>query len=286
VGSGPRAVAHGMQNMDALRALLAERADGDVVAWADHAEVMRRFGLDCPSAEEAILSAGFLPARYRRNRQTISTELQLRLHRSTVAVVGCGGLGGYVIEELARLGIGRLVAIDPDAFEEHNLNRQLLSSPAAIGQSKAQAAERRVADINPGIVVRPVEVAFSPETAADSFGGVDVVVDAADSVPIRLQLADACSQLKIPLVHGAIAGWYGQVCTVMPGDETLRHLYGRGSEPKGVEVVLGNPSFTPAVVASFEAAEVCKILLEQGCLLRNQILVIDLLHMEVDHIRF
>jgi molybdopterin/thiamine biosynthesis adenylyltransferase len=265
-----------MYNMDAVRALLAERADGDVVAWADHAEVMRRFGLDCPEAEGAILSAGFLPARYRRNRQTISTELQLRLHRSTVAVVGCGGLGGYVIEELARLGVGRLVAIDPDVFEEHNLNRQLLSSPALIGQSKAQAARRRVADINPGVVVQPVEVAFSPQTAAD----------AADSVPIRLQLADACSRLKIPFVHGAIAGWYGHVCTVMPGDETLRHLYQRWSEPKGVEVVLGNPSFTPAVVASFEVAEVCKILLDQGCLLRHQILVIDLLEMDVDHIRF
>lgn len=272
--------------MDALRALLAERADGDVVAWADHAEVMRRFGLNCPEAEGAILSAGFLPARYRRNRQTISTDLQLRLHLSTVAVVGCGGLGGYAIEELARLGVGQLVAIDPDVFEEHNLNRQLLSSPAAIGRSKAQAARQRVADINPGVVVRPVEAAFTPQTAAAMFGGVDVVVDAADNVPIRLQLADACSRLKIPLVHGAIAGWYGHVCTVMPGDDTLRRLYGRWPEPKGVEVVLGNPSFTPAVVASFEVAEVCKILLEQGCLLRHQILVINLLDMEMDHIRF
>lgn len=275
-----------MYNMDALRALLAERADGDVVAGALHAEVMRRFELDCPEAEGAILSAGFLPARYRRNRQTISTELQLRLHRSTVAVVGCGGLGGYVIEELARLGVGQLVAIDPDVFEEHNLNRQLLSSPAVLGQNKAQAARRRVADINPGVVVRSVEVAFSPQTADVSFAGVDVVVDAADNVPIRLQLADACSRLNVPLVHGAIAGWYGHVCTVMPGDETLRHLYGRRPEPRGAEVVLGNPSFTPAVVASFEVAEVCKILLGQGCLLRHQILMINLLDMEVDSIRF
>ena len=274
-----------MLNIDAVRALLAERADGDVVAWADHAEVMRRFGLDCPQAEGAILSAGFLPARYRRNRQTISTELQLRLHRSTVAVVGCGGLGGYVIEELARLGVGRLVAIDHDVFEEHNLNRQLLSSPSVIGQSKAQTARRRVAEINPGVVVRPVEVAFSAHTAAAAFDSVDVVVDAADSVPIRLQLADACSSLQIPLVHGAIAGWYGHVCTVMPGDDTLRHLYQRSSEPKGVETVLGNPSFTPAVVASLEVAEVCKILLGQGCLLRHQVLMIDLLDMDVDHIQ-
>ena len=275
-----------MYDIDALRALLSERADGDVVAWSDHAEVMRRFGLECPEAEDAILSAGFLPARYRRNRQTISTELQLRLHRSRVAVVGCGGLGGYVLEELARLGVGQLVAIDHDVFEEHNLNRQLLSSQAAIGQNKAHAARARVAEINPGVVVRAVEVPFTPHTADYSFTGIDVAVDATDNVPIRLQLADECSRLEIPLVHGAIAGWYGHVCTVMPGDETLRLLYGRGSESKGVEVALGNPSFTQAAIASVEVAEVCKILIGQGTLLRHQILMINLLDMEVDHIRF
>jgi molybdopterin/thiamine biosynthesis adenylyltransferase len=247
---------------------------------------MRRFGLDCPQAEEAILAAGFLPARYQRNQQTISTTLQLRLHRSTVAVVGCGGLGGYVVEELARLGVGRLIAIDSDVFEEHNLNRQLLSSPGTIGQSKAVVAQQRVADINPSVVVRPVRGAFSVQTAPDLFAGVDVVVDAADNVPIRLELAESCSRVGIPLVHGAIAGWYGHVCTVMPGDETLQRLYGRTTGPKGVESVHGNPSFTPAVVASFEAAEVSKILISQGTLLRNQILLIDLLNMEVDHIRF
>jgi len=273
-----------MHDMDALRAWLAERADGDVVSGAVHAEFMRRFGLDCPQAEGAILAAGFLPARYRRNQQTISTKQQLRLHRSTAAVVGCGGLGGYVLEELARLGVGQLVAIDPDVFEEHNLNRQLLSFPAVLGQNKAQTARRRVADINPGIVVRPVEVAFSAQTADVLFAGVDVVVDAADNVPIRLHLAEACSRLAIPLVHGAIAGWYGHVCTVMPGDETLRQLYGRWSDPRGAEAVLGNPSFTPGVVASFEVAEVCKILLDQGRLLRHQVMVINLLDMEIDTI--
>lgn len=275
-----------MYNAEAVRVLLAERADGDVVSSAVHAEVMRRFGMDCPQAEEAILTAGFLPARYHRNQQTISTSLQLRLHRSTVAVVGCGGLGGYVIEELARLGVGCLIAIDSDVFEEHNLNRQLLSSPATIGQSKAVAAQQRVADINPAVVVRPVRGAFSAQTAADLFKDVDVVVDAADNVPIRLELAESCFQIEIPLVHGAIAGWYGHVCTVMPGDETLQHLYGRSTGPRGVESVYGNPSFTPAVVASFEAAEVCKILIGQGTLLRNQILFIDLFNMEVDRIRF
>jgi molybdopterin/thiamine biosynthesis adenylyltransferase len=275
-----------MYNVDVVRALLVERAEGDVVPSAVHTEVMHRFGLDAPLAEDAILAAGFLPARYRRNQQTISTALQLRLHRSTVAVVGCGGLGGYVIEELARLGVGRLIAIDSDVFEEHNLNRQLLSSPAAIGQSKAMAARHRVAEINPGVVVHPVPGAFSSQMAAEQLKDVDVVVDAADNVPVRLELAESCSRFEIPLVHGAIAGWYGHVCTVMPGDDTLRHLYGRSTVAKGVESVYGNPSFTPAVIASLETAEVCKILIGQGTLLRNQIMLIDLLDMEVEQIRF
>lgn len=275
-----------MYDVDAVRAMLSERADDGIVSLAVHADVMGRFGLNCPEAEDAILAAGFLPARYRRNQQSISTPLQLRLHRSSVAVVGCGGLGGYAIEELSRLGVGHLIAIDPDVFEEHNLNRQLLSCPAAIGQNKAMAAARRVADINPAVTVRPVQAAFSPETAADQLATVDVVVDASDSVPIRLQLVESCARLEIPLVHGAIAGWYGHVCTVMPGDRTLQHLYGRLAETKGVEVRFGNPSFTPAVIASVEVAEVCKILLGQGNLLRNQLLLIDLLDMEMERIRF
>ena len=275
-----------MYDLEAIRAMLAERADDGVVAWAVHAEVMRRFGLDCAAAEDAILASGFLPARYRRNQQTISTALQLRLHRSSVAVVGCGGLGGYVIEELSRLGVGELIAIDPDVFEEHNLNRQLLSSPAAIGQSKAAVAARRVAQINPAVIVRTVQAAFSPEKAADQIGAADVVVDAGDSVPLRLELAESCARLDIPLVHGAIAGWYGHICTVLPGDGTLRRLYGRAPGTKGVEAEFGNPSFTPAVVASLEVAEVCKILLGQGRLLRNQVLVIDLFDMEMDRIQF
>jgi hypothetical protein len=72
----------------------------------------------------------------------------------------------------------------------------------------------------------------------------------------------------------------------MPGDETLRRLYALASAAKGTEVQFGNPSFTPAVVASLEVAEVCKILLGQGTLLREQLLVIDLFDMEMERIRF
>ncbi|MEI6667184.1 MAG: HesA/MoeB/ThiF family protein [Acidobacteriota bacterium] len=274
-----------MDNRGALRSFLSERAVDCVLAWADQADAMHRFQVSCADTEEAALEAGILPARYRRNQRMISTAQQLTLFRSTVAVVGCGGLGGFVIEELARLGVGHLVAIDPDTFEEHNLNRQIFSSPATLGRNKALVAREHIAAIHPGVEVAPLQAAFSREQAADMLTGVSVVVDALDSVPDRVALSEACEALQLPLVHGAIAGWYGYVATMLPGDRTLQHIYSRVTSRRGIEAQLGNPAFTPAVVASLEVAEVCKILLGVGSLLRHQLLCVNLLDMEIENIR-
>src|SRR6266567_2964839 len=116
-------------NMEELHRFLREHAEGDLLPWLAQNAAAERFGFSLAHVEETALAAGFLPARYQRNRQAISVNQQLTLFRSRVAVIGCGGLGGYVIEELARLGVGTIIAIDPDVFEEHNLNRQILSSP-------------------------------------------------------------------------------------------------------------------------------------------------------------
>jgi molybdopterin/thiamine biosynthesis adenylyltransferase len=185
-----------------------------------------------------------------------------------------------VIEQLARLGVGTLVAVDPDVFEEHNLNRQLLSSPSDLGRSKVTLAAQRVAGINPAVTVIPHGVAFTPANGAELFAGVQLVVDALDSIPVRLELAAVCAGLDLPLVHGAIGGWYGHVTTQFPGEETIQKVYANWVAGKGVEQQLGNPSFTPAVVASLQVAEVCKLLLGELPLLRGRMLSVDLLSME------
>src|SRR6185369_3162533 len=107
--------------------------------------------------EEVALDRGILPARYQRNRKAISVQDQLTLFRSRVAVIGCGGLGGYVVEELARLGVGTIVVIDPDVFEEHNLNRQLFSSPANLDTAKVEAAAKRIGEVNPAVNLVPIQ---------------------------------------------------------------------------------------------------------------------------------
>ncbi len=270
--------------MGDLNAFLLSRADAGLVSWASQVEAAQRYRRSIPEIEEAVLSRGLLPARYQRNRETVSLGQQMRLFRSRVAVVGAGGLGGYVIEELARLGVGCLVVVDPDVFEEHNLNRQLLSTPAALGRPKADVAAERILEINPAVAVVPLQRTFRCGDAGELVQGADAVVDGLDSVTSRLELARACRELRIPLVHGAIAGWYGQVATQLPGDDLTPYISGAAAEARGIESGLGNPAFTPAVVASLQAAEVCKVLLSEGRCLSRRILFVNLLSMEFDEI--
>ena len=110
-----------------------------------------------------------------------------------------------------------------------------------------------------------------------------MVVDALDSIPARLMLQESCKKLNIQMVHGAIAGWYGQVTTIFPGDDTLNRIYVKDKkQSKGIEEEMGNPSFTPALTASIEVSEVIKVLIGRGELLRKRILFIDLLSCEYD----
>jgi molybdopterin/thiamine biosynthesis adenylyltransferase len=270
--------------LDRLHDYLLLHAGDGLLPWSVQIDAAERFGLTPGQVEEAALRRNLLPLRYKRNQRTISTEQQLRLFQSCAAIVGCGGLGGYVVEELARLGLGRIVVIDPDIFEEHNLNRQLFSSVGTLGKPKVEAAAERVAEINPAVTVVPLRKSFSRGSGGELLEGVDIVADALDSIPTRLELAEICNDLRIPLVHGSIAGWYGQVISQFPGENTLQRIYD-GSREKGIETELGNPSFTPAVVASIEAAEVCKILLGEGSPLRSKMLAIDLLDMEIIEVK-
>ena len=270
--------------MKKLDEFLKANARGDLLPWNAQEQAMKEFGLTCGQVEQTALTLNILPARYQRNRKTLTTLHQRKLFQSKVAVIGCGGLGGYIIEELARLGVGTIKAIDPDVFEEHNLNRQILCTVSDLGKAKAKVAQKRVKAVNPAITIIPIVKPFSRENGIALFKGMDVAVDALDSVPTRIELAECCETLKIPMVHGTIGGWYGQVTTQLPGDGTVQMIYGNYRETQGVEQMLGNLSFTPAVVASLEVAEVCKLLLGLGTPLQKRMLFINMLDMEIDRI--
>jgi molybdopterin/thiamine biosynthesis adenylyltransferase len=264
-----------------LRGFILKEAQGDLMPCSVQMAAAKRFNVSLSKVEETALELGVLPARYQRNRQTISTLQQYTLFRSKAVIIGCGGLGGYLIEELARLGVGNLVLIDSDVIEEHNLNRQLLSTADVLNRAKVEVAAERVRSINPAVTVTPLKTVFFLDNGRELVQGADVVLDGLDTIPARMELAQICHEMSIPLVHGAIGGWYGQVATQMPGDDISPRIFGMTPPIKGIETDLGNPSFTPGVVASLQAAEACKILLREGKCLSRRVLFINLLDMEI-----
>ena len=206
------------------------------------------------------------------------------MSQKKVCVLGLGGLGGYIVEMLSRIGVGSLTLVDGDVFDETNLNRQLFSSMNNLGSSKALEAEKRVKGINPLTKVIPVYEFVDSSNAMKIIANHDVIVDALDSIDLRKYIAKVCTELNLPLVHGAIAGWYGQVATIYPNDTTLDILYPKDIK-RGIEKELGNPSFTPALVASIQVSEVIKLLLNRGDLLRNSFMMIDLYTNDIEVIK-
>ena len=213
------------------------------------------------------------------------SEPELRAVRgSAAAVVGCGGLGGYVCNCLARFGVGSLTLIDGDVFAAGNLNRQLFASSATLGENKALAAERLLGDINGDVKVTARPVMLSEENAAELLSGCDLAVDCLDNIPARRALAEACAALGIPLIHGAISGLYGQVSCIYPGDRLFDYIYAPASAEASVS--LGNPVFTPQLVASIQSCEAIKVLCGRTSFLRDSILYIDLRDCSFEKVSF
>jgi len=215
--------------------------------------------------------------RYLRNQDALSEADQATLAIDRVLVVGCGGLGGTVVECLARIGVGHLRVVDGDLFEASNLNRQILCSTMNLNRPKTLAAKQRVMAVNPLVEVDAVQANLTVENATSLLADCDVAVDCLDNIPARLVLQEAAKNAGLPLVHGAVAGWCGQVCVVQPGEDLLSILYGDAREEQGEEVSAGTLSFTAAAVGALQAAEVVKLLLGKPGL-RGELLVLDLLN--------
>lgn len=254
-----------------------------VVPLAACREAARKYGVTPGEAELAALENGICPSRYERNIGTFGMEGQAALLRSRAAVAGCGGLGGFAAELLARAGVGELALFDGDSFDESNLNRQLLATEDNLGTPKAAAAADRVRAVNGAVRAFPHMVRLTADNAGELLAGCGVVVDALDSNSSRRDVFNACTGLGIPLVHGAIGGFFGQVGVFYPGD---RPFWAAEDAPdSGVERETGNPPFTPALVASLQAAEAIKILAGLEGQLRDILLWFDIKRYDMQNIK-
>jgi molybdopterin/thiamine biosynthesis adenylyltransferase len=237
-------------------------------------------------AEILCLEHEVIPIRYIRNIGTIGIDGQLKLLRSTVAVCGAGGLGGTMIELLARQGIGHLVIIDKDKFEENDLNRQILATESDLQKSKINVAAARVKKINPAVMVTPVNKKIDSKNVGQLIKNAGVVLDGLDNLITRRIVADACIKLKIPFVHGAIAGFSGQLMTIFPEDKGVDAICGIETAETGcgIETQTGNPAATPVVIAAWEVQEAIKIITGIGNPVRNRLLFLDFAAGTVDEI--
>lgn len=210
--------------------------------------------------------------RYSRNFPAVSEEEQGLLKTKTVCVIGCGGLGGYIINALARIGIGRLILIDCDVFSASNLNRQLFCREDNLGKSKAKEAALFVKSVNSEVETVSFHEMLTEDNAADLLRGADVVVDALDNVEGRLTAEKACERLGLYFVHGAAAGWRSQASVIAPGSRTLEKIFPARFKAKPPAVLPFAPSFT----ASVQVSETLKLLLGRGDTLEGKLFMADL----------
>ena len=130
-----------------------------------------------------------------------------KLRGARVAVFGIGGVGGYVVEALARAGVGALDLVDNDKVALSNINRQIIALHSTVGEWKTEVAANRIKDINPEITVRTHNLFFLPETAAQfDFSGIDYVVDAIDTVSGKIALIEHAKEQNIPVISSMGTG--------------------------------------------------------------------------------
>ena len=221
--------------------------------------------------------------RYIRNLGPLTEEECLLLRQRRVFLAGCGGLGGYLLEHLLRAGVGAITVCDGDTTVPSNLNRQLLADMESLGRSKTEAACARAALVNPEAAVEARPVFLTADNALGLIAGHDLALDALDSPAARRILASACRQAGIPLVHGAIRGWYAQAAVILPDSGMMEQLY-----PADAPAAPDQGSLSPTVglCAAIQAGEAVKLLCGRPSPLAGRLLWVDLVEQEYQVVSF
>jgi len=233
------------------------------------------------------------PRRARYSRHLLIPEVgepgQLKLLESKVLLIGAGGLGSPASLYLAAAGVGRLGIVDADVVDESNLQRQIVHSTERLGEAKVESAKRTIEALNPDVQVVAYEERLTSENVERILAdGWDVIVDGADNFPTRYLVNDASVWHGIPVVHGSIYRFEGQVTVFKPGaGPCYRCLFPTPPPPElapscaegGVLGVL------PGVIGSLQANEALKLALGIGDPLVGRLLLFDALSAEFNEVK-
>ncbi len=228
--------------------------------------------------------------RYSRHiiMDEIGPEGQAGLLEGRVLVVGAGGLGAPVLQYLAAAGVGTLGVVDDDTVERSNLQRQVIHADSDVGTPKVDSAKAFINSLNPDITVETYETRLSKENTDKILESYDLVVDATDNFPTRFLLNDVCRLAEIPVVHGAIYKFEGQVTTLVPEGPCYRCLFPEAPEPGTVPdcATTGVLGVLPGTVGCLQATEAVKLLIEVGEPLVGEMLCYDAMDLSVERVAY
>jgi molybdopterin/thiamine biosynthesis adenylyltransferase/rhodanese-related sulfurtransferase len=225
------------------------------------------------------------PEQHKRyHRHTLLPEMgeegQQKLLGSKVLILGAGGLGSPAAMYLAAAGVGTLGIVDMDAVDESNLQRQLLHTVDRVGERKVDSAKKTLAALNPDVNVVGYDVRLAADNVLDIIEGYDLIVDGTDNFPTRYLVNDASLLLEIPVVHGSIHRFEGQVSVFSPyKGPCYRCLV---PEPPPPELApscaeVGVVGVLPGIIGSIQALETIKMLLDLGDPLVGRLVSFDAL---------
>jgi molybdopterin/thiamine biosynthesis adenylyltransferase/rhodanese-related sulfurtransferase len=239
---------------------------------------------DYPSGMDAASSE-----RYARHlvMPQVGPDGQKKLLGSRVLLVGMGGLSSPAALYLAAAGVGSLGLVDDDRVERSNLQRQILHSDDSVGQLKVRSARKRIKALNPAIETELFQTRVDESNARDLLANWHIIMDGSDNFPTRYALNDACLQLGLPLIYGAVMRFQGQVSVFWPGQDAGQEPCYRCLFPKAPSeaeapncAVAGVLGVMPGIIGTLQACEALKLILGIGQPLIGRLLMIDALNME------
>ena len=229
----------------------------------------------------------------RYNRQIILPEIgqvgQQKLAEARVLVIGAGGLGCPVLQNLAAAGVGCIGIVDGDIVEESNLHRQLLYNLSHCCKSKAETAAQVIREMNPDVKVKVYNQFFNRKNAFETVSDYEIIVDCTDTIPIRYLINDVAVYKKIPVVYASIYRFEGQVSVFnYQNGPSYRCLFPENQELDQTAncETMGVLGVLPNTLGAFQATEVLKMILGVGEVLSGKLMLYDALCFQTQIIAF
>lgn len=213
----------------------------------------------------------------------VGEDGQLRLLSSRVLIVGAGGLGSPAALYLAAAGVGTIGVVDDDVVDRSNLQRQVLHNVDRVGLPKVESAMETITSLNPDVKVETHRERLTAANAVRMLTGYDVVVDGGDNFPTRYLLNDASLHVNVPVVHGSIFRFEGQVAVFDPWEGPCYRCLHRQPPPPELApscAEAGVLGVLPGVIGTIQAMEVIKLLLGIGETLAGRLMVYDALEQD------